>query len=198
MLDHNEIKLSTSKQLQLVAVVIGLGALTVANQVLTVLCGSAQGGFLSALLVGAGTFAYVCLKGQRSAVEHFNPHAGLYDLTAVNALAVVKNALMAKHFDDKQWRLENIDAELGTALFVCKYMDKPNEKVIIERKLQLNVLVQRINDAVSVRLTYEPVNIGPLEQIQPAEFCAQTTAFIESALTAAQHVVFAGAAGFVE
>lgn len=188
---NDEIKLSVNRKLQLIAAVIGFGALTIANQVLTVLAGSAEGGLLGALVVGAATFAYVCSKGQASTADYFHPHAGLYKLTAVNALAVVKNALMTKHFDDRQWRQENIDAELGTALFVCKYVDKPNEKVVLERKIQLSVCVKRVEDVVSVRLVYEPVNIGPLERIQPAEFCGQTTAFLEAELLAAQEVVFA-------
>ncbi|RTL42427.1 MAG: hypothetical protein EKK48_10555 [Candidatus Melainabacteria bacterium] len=187
----NGIKLSTNSKLRLIAVVLGLGSLTIANQVLAVLSGSAEGGLLGALVVGVATFAYVCSKGQGATAEYFYPHAGLYKLTAVNALAVVKNALMTKHFDDRQWRQENIDAELGTALFVCKYVDKPNEKVVLERKIQLSVQVRRVEDAVSVRFVYEPVNIGPLERVQPAEFCAQTTAFLESELMAAQEVVFA-------
>lgn len=191
---NNEIKLSPNRKMQLIALVISLCVLKIANTVLTVLCGSAEGGLLGAIVLAVMAFLYVYSVGQGATAEHFHPHAVLYKLTPINALATVKNALLVRHFDDKQWRSENIDAEQGTALFVCKYVDKLNDKVVVERKIQLTVQVERVNEAVSVRLVYEPINFAPLEKIPPAEFCAQTTMFLEGQLAAAQDVIFAGVA----
>lgn len=187
---NGDIKLSTSKKLQLIALVIAACALKCVAWILGVLCGSAAGGLLAGLVVAVGIFAFICSKGHGPMIDHFQPASLLYRLTPINALAVVKNALMSKHFDDKQWRNENVDADTGTALFVCKYMDKQNEKTIVERKIQLTVSVCRLNDGVTVCFVYEPVNIGPLERIPPAELCARTTAFLEEQLSEAERVVF--------
>jgi hypothetical protein len=186
---NDTIKLSTSKKLQLIAMVIALGAVTVANSVLTVLCGSAYGGLIGALLVGAGVFAYVCFRGQGSALEHFHPAAVLYRLTPIKALAVIKTALMTKYFEDKHWRSEIIEAEEGSAVFICKYADKPDEKTILERTLLLTVSVERISDAVSVRFVYEAPGLGSMLKIQPAEFCRETTAFLELQLANAEMIL---------
>ena len=50
----------------------------------------------------------------------------------------------------------------------------------------LKVSVERICDAVSVRFVYDPVGLGSLEKIQPAEFCRETTAFLELQLANAE------------
>jgi hypothetical protein len=186
---NENIKLSTNTKLQLIAIVIALGAVTVANWVLTVLCGSAYGGLIGAFLVGAGVFAYVCSRGQGSALEHFHPPAVLYRLTPIKALAVIKTALSIRYVEDKHWRSEIIEAEEGSAVFICKYVDRANEKMILERILLLKVAVERISDAVSVRFVYETPGLGCMEKIQPAEFCRETTAFLELQLANAEMIL---------
>ena len=183
------VKLSTDKRLQLIAVAIAIGVITIANKVLSFVCDSSFGGLIGALIIGAGAFAYVCSRGLGSALEHFHPPAVLFRLTPIKALGTIKSVLNAKYFDEKHWRLDNIDADEGQALFICKYVDKPSEKIVLERIILLKVHVERIADAVSVRFVYEAPSIGSLEKTQPAEFCRETTAFLELQLANAEMVL---------
>lgn len=184
---HN--KLSTNKGLQLIAMVIACGAISVAYEVLSFLSASPCGGFLGALIVGAGVFAFVCSRGLGSTLEHFHPPAVLYRLTSIKALGVIKTALNGKYFEDKHWRLESMEAEDGSAIFICKYVEKPNVITVLERLIMLTVTVERIADAVSVKFVYEAPAIGSFEKTQPAELCRETTAFLELQLGNAEMIL---------
>lgn len=182
-------KLSTNKGLQLIAMVVACGAITIAYEVLSFLSASPCGGFFASMIVGAGVFAFVCSRGLGSTLEHFHPPAVLSRLTPIKALGVIKIALNAKYFEDKHWRLETLEAEEGSAIFICKYVEKPNVITVLERLIQLTVKVERIADAVSVQFVYEAPGIGSSEKTQPAELCRETTAFLELQLGNAEMIL---------
>ncbi len=176
----------TNWKIQAVAFVIAICAMTLLHNPLSFLCGSPGGGLIGALIAGVGIFAFICLRAQGSAMEHFHPPAALYELSTIKALAAIKNGLTTKYFGERYWRFENLEPEEGTAFFVCKYMEKKSEKdPMQERTILLHVKVERVKNAASVRLEYEAVSAGVLEKVAPAEFCKETTEYLEQQLNAA-------------
>jgi hypothetical protein len=180
------VTIPTNWKIQAAAFVIAICAMTLLHNPLSFLCGSPEGGLVGAILAGVGIFAFICLRAQGSTIEHFHPPAALYELSTIKALAAIKNGLTTKYFGERCWRFETLDQEEGTAFFVCKYMEKKSEKDTMQEKIiLLHVKVERVKNAAGVCLKYDPVSAGVLEKVAPAEFCKETTEYIEQELNAA-------------
>ena len=174
-----------SWKVQIIAAGVGFFAAVLLTKPLEFVCQSPVGS-LVAIGIGFGIFVLIRTKTGASAVEQFHPPAALYQLTTIKALAAIKNALAVKYFEDKHWQFQMLEPEEGTAVFVCKYHEKKSDKEPpIERTILMHVKVERVSSAVSVRMDYEPVSIGAGQKGPPAEFCKQTTEYLEEQLQAA-------------
>lgn len=166
---------------------VAFGALNLANGAIGFLCGSAEGGVMGALVVASVIFVVVCMQLRAPVLKQLHPPGAVYRLPRVRALAVIKTALSVKYFDEsKRWRPENIDVEEGTAHYVCDYMYTTDEKTSVNRTVLLTVSVKNLGDVINVSFEYEPIGLAPIEQIEPAELCKQTTNYLEEELESAE------------
>lgn len=145
----------------------------------------------------AGAVSFYAIRVQQLSVGVMQPPAKLYNLTALRAMAEIKESLSIQWFGDKKWLLDAFNQDKATLHYSFKHSPEgtagldqitgQRSQQKTERILSLMIHVQRVGEGSSVQLAYSVPPGVPLD-FEGQELLEQTTQFLENMLQIAGSV----------